>query len=99
MAERLIDHLAFRPGRTPEIVAMTVALANGHAQVFEHGQTAEELIDLKSAREAPPRAVGLAKQCNVFAIEHDAARMRLERPRNQVDEGGFAGTVRTNQGT
>jgi hypothetical protein len=39
---------------------MTVALADGHAQVFEHGQTAEELIYLKSAREASPRAVGLA---------------------------------------
>ena len=41
---------------------MTVALTDGHAQIFKHGEAAEKLIDLEGAREASPRAIRLS-QC------------------------------------
>src|SRR5262245_15127975 len=97
MAESLIDHLASGSGRTPEIVAMTVPLADGHAEIFEYRQAAEKLVDLERPRESPPSACGLAQRSNLLAVEHDAARMRLEHACDQIDQRGLAGAVRTDQ--
>ena len=60
MVERLVDHRALGAGRPPQIVAVAFALADRHGEIFQHGQAAEQLVDLEGAREAAPRPLGLA---------------------------------------
>jgi hypothetical protein len=95
--ERLVDHRSLGAGRTPEIVVLAIAFADGHADVFQNRQPAEELIDLEGARQAAPGADGLAGGGDVVAIEHNTAGRRLEHAGDQVDQRRLARPVRTDQ--
>ena len=59
MTQRFVDHLTFGAGGAPQIVAVTVALPDGHAEIFKHGEAAKKLVDLESPCKSAPRAVGL----------------------------------------
>ena len=99
MIERLVDHRALGAGGAPEIVAVAVALADGHAEIFQHRQPAEQLIDLEGARQPAPRPLGLRRFGDVLAIEQHTARRRLERAGDQIDQRGLAGAVRADERT
>src|SRR6478752_1190855 len=91
--QRLIDHAAPGARRAPEIVAMTVALADCHAEILKHREPTEKLIDLKGAREPAPRAIGLAQSGDVVTVKQHATRMRLEHSGNQIDQRCLAGPI------
>src|ERR1044072_3721194 len=76
---------------------MAVALADAHADVFEHRETTEQLVDVEGARQAAPRALRLTHIRDVIAIEKDAAGVGLERAGDQVHQRRLAGAVRANQ--
>src|SRR4029077_502532 len=72
---------------------MAVAFADGHAEILEHREPTEKLIDLKGAREPAPRASGLAQSGDVTTVKQHAARMGLEHPGNQIDQRCLAGAI------
>ena len=93
MIERLVKNDPAAADRPPHIVGMAVTLADAHADVFQHREPAEQLVDLEGAREAAPRAFGLTHVCDVLAVENHAARVRLERAGDQVHQRRLAGAV------
>ena len=97
MLERLLDHRRLGARGPKEVVAGAGALADRQAEVVEHAQAAEELIDLERAREAPPRARLLGEVRDVLAAQQHAARRRLEHARDQIDEARLAGAVGSDQ--
>ena len=97
MVERFVDHGAPGTGRPPQIVALAAALTDREADVLQHGKPAEQLIDLESPRDAPPRPPGLREPRDVLAVEQHPAGRGSERAVDQIDESGLAGAVRPDQ--
>ena len=93
MIERLVKNGPAAADRPPQIVGMAVTFADAHADVFEHRQPAEQLVDLEGAREPAPCPIGLAQRGDVVAVEDHAARMRAERAGDQVHQRRLAGAV------
>jgi hypothetical protein len=69
MIERFVDHSTLGASGTPQVVAIAVALADGHAKIFKNRQPAKKLVDLESTREAAPRAVSLARRGDILTIK------------------------------
>ena len=78
MIERLVDDRAFGAGPAPEMIAGAGALADGQIEILQHGQAAEQLIDLKGAGDAAADARGLLDARDVLAVEPDACRTSAE---------------------
>src|SRR5215475_8379582 len=78
VVESLVNHCAPRACRAPQIIAMAVTLADGHAKIFDHREPAKKLIDLKGARKPTSRALGLARARNVIAVDQRASRSAFE---------------------
>ena len=79
--ERLVDHRTLGASRAPQIVAVAVALADRHAEIFQHRQPAKQLVDLEGARQPAPRALRLARCGDVLAVEQHAAGMTVSARR------------------
>ena len=80
VADSLVDHFALRAGRAPQVVAMAVAFADGHAEIFNYGQSAEKLVDLESARETSPRTLCLTRCGDVVATEENRPECGFSTP-------------------
>jgi hypothetical protein len=76
-------------GRKP-----AVARGGGDQEALDHRVLEEELRDLEGARDAEARDRARRMCRDVLAEELDAAGLRLEVARGDVEEGGLAGAVR-----
>src|SRR5207302_10658949 len=76
------------------------AAAPRHRQrhVVEHRKAAEEGVDLERPAEAPLHPLRLSHRGDILAPQHDRSGGGRQRPGEHVDEGGFPGAVRTDQG-
>src|SRR6266705_284985 len=94
----LLAHVTVGACRTQHAPRDAAALGHRERHVVEHRKAAEEGVDLeRSAQPAlhPPR---LSHGGDVLPAEHDRAGGGRQRPGEHVDEGGFPGAVRTDQG-
>src|SRR5215475_9731595 len=97
MVKRLVDDGAFGPSRSPEPIADMCALADRKIEIFQDRETAEQLVDLKRARNSATTALGLRQRGDVGAVEQDPAGGWLEDAGDKVDERRLARAVGTNQ--
>ena len=67
-------------------------------QGFEHRFVLKQLGVLKGPRDAEGRDIVRRHPCDVLAVEMDRPARRLIEPADQVDDRGFAGAVRANDG-
>ena len=65
--------------------------------VLEHGQMREHRRDLERAHQPEPRHVGRRQRRDVAALVDDAAAGRAQELGQQVEAGGLAGAVRSDQ--
>src|SRR3989442_102355 len=74
------------------------AVRHSQRQVVDHGEAAEQRIDLEGPAEPALHPLRLSHGGDVLPAQHDPAGGRRQRPGEHVDEGGFSGAVRTDQG-
>ena len=86
---------ASRPQHPPRDAA---ALGHRERHVVEHGESAEEGVDLESPSQAELHALGLSRRRDVLSAEHDPAGGGGQQAGEHIDESGFPGAVRTDQG-
>src|SRR6267378_3392560 len=91
-------HRAVHVGPPPERgrpAGLGRARLGGHAHVVEHGDLREDVGDLERLGQAEAvHALGRQPR-DVLAPEADASGVRREQPRDDVEEGGLAGAVRS----
>ena len=87
----------FRRVGAAEPRAQTVAGSDlgGDADVLEHGELGKDFGDLEGARHAQRDPLVGGEAGDVAAVEQDRPGGRREEPADQVEEGGLAGAVRS----
>src|SRR5207237_4536176 len=68
---------------------------DGDADVLQHGQLREDAGDLEGTRDAAPAARRGGERGDVVAVEEDTTRRRRQEPRDQVEQRGLPGAVRS----
>ena len=82
----------------PPVAARSVALGNREPQRFDRGEVGEQLVDLEGARDAELHPLVGREPGDGRAVEQDLPARRPQHAGEQVDEGGLAGAVRSDQG-
>ena len=83
--------------RAPEVERPTAFPLQGDAHVLKAGQMRKHGRDLKRAHKAEPRNIGRREAGDVLTLEPDAPTRWLEKLGEQVEAGGFAGSVRADE--
>ena len=92
---RFLVHLPHPGDRAKQAVPDPVAREDADAEVLEHAEAMEDVGDLERARQpCPVDAMGL-ETADAASFEHDFAGRGREHAGDQVEEGGFAGAVGT----
>src|SRR5262249_9171773 len=97
MIKCLVENFASGADRTPQVFSMAVALADGHADVFQHRQATEQLIDLECARKPTPGALGLTQARDVLAVEQHTTGLGFQHASNQIHKRCLARTIGPDQ--
>ena len=94
---RLVDHILALAGRPEHGRRRADALGDRDIDVLQHREAAEQPVDLEGAGDAELDALGLRDRGDVAAVEQHLAGGRRQHAGEQVDEGGLAGAVRSDQ--
>jgi hypothetical protein len=73
------------------------SVAYASSMTSRRDPAAKQRVDLKGAREAALDALRLRQGGDVVAVKQDAAAARRQCASDQIDEGGLAGAVRSDQ--
>ena len=81
------------PAGPQDVAGDAEPLADRERHVLQHREAAEQGVDLERAREPALDPLRLGQVRDVLAVEQDAARARLQRAGDEIDEGRLAGAV------
>ncbi len=95
--EHFVDDLGFASDNAPPVMAGADTFRYREPERLERRQIREKLIDLEGARDAEPHARMRAHVGDVAALEQDLPSGRREHAGQQIDDGGLAGAVRSDQ--
>src|SRR5262249_6546060 len=82
----------------PPVAARAVALRDGKPERFDRRQVSEQLVDLEGAGDTELHAPMRFEVRDRRTVEQDFAARRAQYAGEQVDEGGLASAVWTDQG-
>ena len=74
VVERFVDDRGFASRGSPETITGAGALADGEIDVFQDGEAAKQLVDLKRAGDAAADAAGLRQRRDLLAVEQHLLR-------------------------
>ena len=93
----LLVDVAARPHPPPPVAAAAEPFGYRKANGLQRRQIGIELVDLEGARQAAQHPRMHRQIGDVVAFEQDAPGVGLEHAGEQIDHGGLAGAVRSDQ--
>src|SRR5919202_3421341 len=95
---RLPVEVTQNPLALPEVEGAAAFALQGDAHVFQRGEVWEDGADLERPHEAHPRHVRWRRSGDVLPLVRDGAAGGGQEPGEQVEAGGLARAVRTDEG-
>src|SRR5580658_5648909 len=86
------------PLRAPEIKGSSQTALQCHPDIFKNREMREDCADLKGAHDSAARDLSGLFASDVLAAIENAAGAGLQELGEQIEEGGLARTVRSDQG-